>query len=41
MERLGQISRLLCSQRIEGTASGERPRSIDAQAPGKSQSIIV
>ena len=35
MEWLRQISRLLCSQRIEGTSSGERASSIDAQAPGR------
>jgi hypothetical protein len=32
MELLEQTSRLLCSQRVEGTASGERARSIDPQA---------
>ncbi len=31
----------LCSQRVEGTAFGERARSIDSQAPGKSKTIIV
>src|SRR5919197_1373189 len=31
----------LCSQRVEGTTSGERASSIDPQAPGKSQTIIV
>ena len=35
MELLGQISCFLCSQRVEGTASGERTTSIDPQAPGK------
>jgi len=34
-EPIGQISRLLCSQHVEGTASGERVRSINSQAPGK------
>jgi len=38
---LKQLSRFLCSQRVEGTASGERARSIDPQVPGKSQTIIV
>src|SRR5215510_7679241 len=41
MARLEQIARLLYSQRVEGTTSGERARSIDPQAPGKSQTIIV
>ena len=41
MELIGQIARLLCSQRLEGTSSGERARSIDAQALGKSHRIIV
>jgi len=41
MELLEQISRFLCSQRVEGTASGERARSIDPQVPRKSQTIIV
>jgi len=41
MARLEQIARLLYSQRVEGTTSGERARSIDPQAPGKSQMIIV
>src|SRR5262245_23405604 len=31
----------LGSQRVEGTASGERTCSIDPQAPGKSRTIIV
>src|SRR5712692_3143255 len=31
----------LCSQRVEGTAFGERARSTDSQAPGKSKTIIV
>ena len=35
MELLRQRSRLLGSQRIEGTSSGDRARSIDSQAPGK------
>ena len=31
----------LCSQRVEGTALQERTSSIDPQAPGKSQTIVV
>ena len=31
----------LCSQRVEGTASGERTTSIDPQASGKNQTIVV
>ena len=41
VERLGQISHLLCSQRVEGTSFGERVRKTALQAPGKSQIIVV
>jgi hypothetical protein len=41
VERLRQISHLLCSQRVEGTSSGERARRTAPQAPGKSQIIVV
>jgi hypothetical protein len=41
MELLGQLSRLLCSQRVGGTTSGERARRSCPQAPGKSKTIVV
>jgi hypothetical protein len=40
-ELLGQTSCLPGSQRVEGTASGERTSRIDPQAPGKSETIVV
>src|SRR5262249_13950293 len=40
MELLGQRSCFLCSQRIKGTASRERTKSIDLQAPGKNSTIV-
>src|SRR5262245_59838470 len=41
MALVEQISPLRGSQRIESTASRERARSIDPQAPGKSTTILV
>ena len=42
MELLTQMSQLLGSaRRVEGTASGDRTRSIDPQTPGKSTVIII
>jgi hypothetical protein len=40
MELLGRISYLLGSRRVERTASGERVKKVDPQAPGKSTTII-
>jgi hypothetical protein len=41
MELLTQMSQLLGARRVEGTASGDRTRSIAPQTPGKSTAIII
>ena len=41
MELLTQMSQLLGARRVEGTASGDRTRSIDPQTPGKRTVIII